>query len=94
MDREVKGKKPVFLTGDTDANLNRVLTMLSSLCAEVAVIRDRQRTLEQLLASKRALTLEELDAFEPVLADMQERLKWQEGFIRRTHRALEQPDAD
>lgn len=92
MDREVKGKRPVFLTGDTDANLNRVLAMLSTLCAEVAVIRDRQRTLEQVLAREKALSLEDIDAFEPDLADLQERLEWQQGFIERTHRALQSPD--
>lgn len=93
MERTVKGKRPVFLTGDTDANMNRLLTMLSALCAEVAVIRDRQRTLEQVLAGKKTLTLEEIDAFEPEMADLRERLEWQEGFIRRTHRALESADA-
>lgn len=87
--RTVKGKRPVFVTGDTDANLNRLLTMLSALSAEVAVLRDRQRTLEQLLARRGDLNLSDIEEFEPDLKDLAERTQWQADFLRRVHYIFE-----
>ncbi len=89
IDRAVKGKRPVFVTGDTDANLNRLLSMISALSAEVAVLRDRQHTLEVLLARQGGPGPEAIEAFEPDMADLAERLRWQAGFLRRVHHVLE-----
>lgn len=88
IDRSVKGKKPVFVSGDSDANLNRLLTIVSALGAEVAVLRDRQRTLEQLLARRGDIALQDIEAFQPDLADLAERSRWQMEFMRRIYRVL------
>jgi two-component SAPR family response regulator len=87
--RAVKGKRPVFVIGDTDANLNRLLAMISALSAEVAVLRDRQRTLEQILAQRGDLKLSDIEAFEPDAKDLAERAQWQADFLRRVHYILE-----
>ncbi len=89
IERTVKGKRPVFVTGDTDANLNRLLAIISSLAAEVAVLRDRQRTLEQLLARDGKLSPEAIEEFEPDAADAAERMKWQAEYLRRVYAILE-----
>lgn len=87
--RSVKGKRPVFVTGDHDANINRLLAMVSALSAEVAVLRDRQRTLEQLLAAHLDGGAAAIDAYEPDPADLAERARWQAEFLRRVYYILE-----
>jgi len=87
--RTVKGKRPVFATGDTDANLNRLLAMVSALSAEVAVLRDRQHTLEQLLARQGGPGPAAIEQFEPDAADVAGRLRWQAEFLRRVYWILE-----
>jgi len=87
--RTVKGKNPVFVTGDVDANLNRLLAMVSALGAEMAVLRDRQRTLEQLLARQGGPGPEAIEQFDPDPRDMAERMRWQAGFLRRVYAVLE-----
>jgi hypothetical protein len=88
--RAAKGKRPVFVTGDTDANLNRLLAMISALAAEVAVLRDRQRTLEQLLAQRGGPMLADIEGFEPDAKDLAERAQWQAEFLRRVHYIFEE----
>ena len=87
--RTVKGKRPVFVSGDTDANLNRLLTMISALTAEVAVLRDRHRTMEKLLARKDYLSLDEIERYQPDPEDLAERMEWQAQFLRRVHYVFE-----
>ena len=90
IDRSVKGKRPVFVSGDVDANLNRLLAIISALSAEVAVLRDRQRTLEQLLATAGNLDLEDIESFKATPEDEAERDQWQMAFMGRIYRVLEQ----
>ena len=87
--RTAKGKRPVFVSGDIDANLNRLLTMVSALAAEVAVLRDRQRTLEQLLAQRGDVSLVDIEEFEPDVQDLAERAEWQAEYLRRVHYVFE-----
>ncbi|MCE7903663.1 MAG: hypothetical protein DYH20_13740 [Gammaproteobacteria bacterium PRO9] len=89
IDRSVKGERPVFATGDADGNLNRLLAMVSALAAEVAVLRDRQRTLELLLANHGITAPQEVEAFEVTGDDLAERMRWQAEFIRRVYAILE-----
>ncbi len=89
IDRSVKGERPVFATGDADGNLNRLLAMVSALAAEVAVLRDRQRTLELLLAKHDITAPQEVEAFEVTGDDLAERMRWQADFIRRVYAILE-----
>lgn len=87
--RTVKGKRPVFVTGDADANINRLLGIISALSAEVAVLRDRQRTLEQLLAQRGTLRLDDIEVFQPDPADLAERTRWQAEYLRRVYYVVE-----
>lgn len=89
IDRTVKGKRPVFVTGDTDANINRLLAIISALSAEVAVLRDRQRTLEQLLARDGKISLVAIEEFEPDAGDAADRAGWQAEYLRRVYAILE-----
>lgn len=88
--RAAKGKRPVFTTGNVDKSLNQLLAVISSLSAEVAVLRDRQRTIEQLLAERGSLTLEDIEGYDPGMDDMAERNAWQQGFLKRVYYIFEQ----
>ena len=87
--RQVKGKRPVFVSGDSDANLNRLLTIVSALAAEVAVLRDRQRTLEKLLEQHGSVTSNDIETFQPDPSDLGERMAWQQAFLRRIYAVIE-----
>ncbi|MDJ0926896.1 MAG: hypothetical protein QNJ73_04515 [Gammaproteobacteria bacterium] len=89
IERAVKGKRPVFVAGDPDENINRLLAMVSALGAEIAVLRDRQRTLEQLLAQRGSITLADIEEFQPDYEDLAERSHWQAEFLRRIHQVFE-----
>jgi hypothetical protein len=88
--RAAKGKRPVFTTGEVDKSLNQLLAIISSLSAEVAVLRDRQRTVEQLLAERGSVTLEDIENYDPGIEDLAERNVWQQGFLRRIYYIFEQ----
>ena len=53
------------------------------------MLRDRQRTLEQLLAKDGKLSLAAIEAFEPDAADAAERARWQAEYLRRVYAILE-----
>lgn len=89
IDRSVKGERPVFVTGDANANVNRLLAMVSALSAEVAVLRDRQRTLELLLAEHGIAGPDQVEGFEVQGDDLAERMHWQAEFMRRVYYILE-----
>lgn len=90
IDRQVKGKRPVFVSGDADANMNRLLSIVSALSAEVAVLRERQRTLEQLLAEHGGPGPEAIEAYEPPPQDLGERMRWQMDFLKRVFAAIKE----
>ena len=89
VNRQVKGKRSVFVTGDTDANLNRLLTIVSALAAELDVLRDRQRTLEKLLEQNGSVTPDEIESFAPDPQDLGERMAWQAEYLRRLYAIVE-----
>ncbi|MCE7901372.1 MAG: hypothetical protein DYH20_01650 [Gammaproteobacteria bacterium PRO9] len=89
INRSVKGQRPVFATGDADASVNRLLAMVSALAAEVAVLRDRQRTLELLLERQGIASPAAVEGFEVEGDDLAERMRWQAEFLRRVYYILE-----
>ena len=60
--RIAKGKKPIYLDARSIDNL---MAMIMTLTQEISVLRDRLDTIEQLLAEKKTISLEDIDTFEP-----------------------------
>jgi Tfp pilus assembly protein PilN len=60
--RIAKGKKPIYLDARSIDNL---MAMIMTLTQEISVLRDRLDTIEQLLAEKKTISLEDIDIFEP-----------------------------
>ena len=60
--RVAKGKKPIYLD---ERSIDNLMAMIMTLTQEISVLRDRLDTIEKLLASKKAITLEDIETFEP-----------------------------
>ena len=60
--RVAKGKKQIYLD---DRSLDNIMAMIMSLTQEISVLRDGLDTIEKLLVSKKAITLEDIETFEP-----------------------------
>jgi polyhydroxyalkanoate synthesis regulator phasin len=82
-----KGKRPYFLN---DPAVERVLSITMSVAGELAVMRERMDTIEQLLAQKGILNAAEIDAFMPNAEQMEARQKWHAEYIARILRIMQQ----
>lgn len=80
------GKRPYFL----DAEVERVLAITMSIAQELAVSRQRTDTLERLLLEKGVLSQGEIDAFVPDRAATTERALWNQEYIARILRIVQQ----
>ena len=80
------GKRPYFL----DREVERVLAIAMAAVQELAVARERIDTLERLLEAKGLLRREEIDAFEPNLAQAAERGLWMQEYLTRVLRIVQQ----
>jgi len=80
------GKRPYFLVPQVE----RVLAITMSLAQELAVAHQRADTLERLLKAKGILADGEIDAFAPDAAASAERQMWNQEFIARILRIVQQ----
>jgi len=60
--RVAKGKKPMYLD---ERSIDNLMAMIMTLTQEISVLRDRLDTIEKLLVSKKEITLEGIETFEP-----------------------------
>lgn len=80
------GKRPYFL----EPQVERVLAITMSIAQELAVARQRADTLERLLKAKGILAEGEIDAFAPDAAAGAERQMWNQEYIARILRIVQQ----
>lgn len=71
------------LTFFRDPDVDRVLGLVMELASEVYVLRDRLRTLEQVLEQRGTLTLDDLKAYAPSAEDRAARLADRDALIAR-----------
>ena len=62
---------------------DRIIAMLMSLVTEVAVLRDRQDTVEAIAEQKGVMLAAEIEAFEPDPARAQAREAWRQEYLGR-----------
>lgn len=86
--RASKGKRSRFFD---DPAIDQVMTCLLELMAEFSALRERQDTVERLLAEKGVVTRDDIEAYRPEPAVEAERSEWNAAFIRRVMR-LHTPD--
>ena len=80
------GKRPYFMGREAE----RVLAITMTLAQELAVARQRSDTLERLLLAKGVLAPGEIDAFMPDAQGSAERQMWNQEFIARILRIVQQ----
>ncbi|MCY4343593.1 MAG: hypothetical protein OXE83_08500 [Gammaproteobacteria bacterium] len=84
---KARGKRPYFLE---NPDAERVLSIAMAIAGELAVLRQRLDTIEELLESRGSLTRAEIEAFVPSPAHAQERGRWQQEYLARILRILQQ----
>lgn len=80
------GKRPYFMTPEVE----RVLAITMAVAQELAVARQRNDTLERLLAARGILAAGEIDAFAPDADAAAERALWTQEYIARILRIVQQ----
>ena len=85
--RKAKGKRPKYLGEDS---LDHLLSMIMVLAEEMAVMRERNDTLERLLEKLSVVTREDIEGFVPSPDVGTERQLKHSEFITRLMRSLRQ----
>jgi hypothetical protein len=62
--------------------------MLMAVASEVAVLRERMDTIEQIAAARGISIAEEIEAFEPTIADRERREAWRQQYMQRVLQGL------
>lgn len=85
--RRAKGKRPEYFD---DPAMDRVLSILMAVVAEVSVLRQRQDTVERLLSAKQVISLADIEAFVPDKDQAEERGLATKAYIARVMRGVQQ----
>ena len=80
------GKRPYFL----DPQVERVLAITMAMAQELAVVRQRLDTVERLLTAKDILANAEIETFTPDVQAATERAMWNQEYIARILRIVQQ----
>jgi hypothetical protein len=78
--RIARGSRPEF---SSDPQVDKLVSIVMSLAAEVSVLRERMDTMERLGAARGAFTTAEIDAFDVTPEIDAEREKWRAAFLDR-----------
>jgi hypothetical protein len=82
-----RGKRPYFFE---DQDVDRLLTIVWAMAAELAVTRERLDTVERLLAEREVLDRNAIETYRPNPEAAKERGQWQIDYIARLLRILQQ----
>jgi uncharacterized protein YnzC (UPF0291/DUF896 family) len=85
--KKAKGKRPNFLD---DPAIERVLSITLAVAGELAVMRERMDTIERLLQNGQPVTREAIDQFQPSMEEARERAMWQQEYLSRIFRIVQQ----
>lgn len=86
LERKARGERPYFFD---DPNIDKVVAMLMGLAGEVAVLHDRQDTLERLLEARGVLARDDIESFVVTSEVAAERGAWRERFLGEVLRIIE-----
>jgi hypothetical protein len=84
--RKARGERPYFFD---DPAVDKVVAMVMGLAGEVAVLRDRQDTLERLLEARGLIARADIESYAPSALVTAERAAWREGFLGEVLRIVE-----
>ena len=80
MSAKAKGKRPSFTD---DPQVDSLVAIVMALAGEVAVLHERQDTMERLLARAGALDLTAIQTYQPDAAAQDDREQWRSAFLDR-----------
>ncbi len=86
LQKHAKGMRPQFFS---DPAMDKLLSMVMALAGEVAVIKDRNDTLERLVDEKNLIARDEIEAYRPSKEVMTERDAWREEFLSQILRIVD-----
>ncbi|MEO1038473.1 MAG: hypothetical protein AAFX09_02930 [Pseudomonadota bacterium] len=84
---KARGKRPWFMDNQ---DAERVLNIVMTLAQEVSVVRQRLDTVERLLETKGVVTQADIEAYAPNKEEAAERGAWNQEFIARILRIVQQ----
>ena len=84
---KARGKRPYFFD---DPDVERVLSITMAVAGELAVLRQRLDTIEELLEIRGSVTRADIEAFEPDPAHAERRGRWYQEYLARILRIVQQ----
>lgn len=91
LQKKARGQRPEYFE---DPAIDKVLSITLALAGELAVLRDRQDTIERLLEAGQPVTRAAIEAYQPDETVRNERDAWRETFLdvvlRRIHQEREE----
>ena len=84
---KARGKRPWFFD---DPDVERVLSITMALAGELAVLRQRLDTIEELLETRGSVTRADIEAFVPDQAHAERRGRWNQEYLARILRIVYQ----
>lgn len=84
--RRAKGAEPHFFD---DPNVDRMMTMIMNMAAEISVLRERLDTHEQVAAAKGAFTPADIENYTPTDEVSDARETWRTKFIDKLLKPVE-----
>lgn len=84
---KARGKRPWFFD---DPDVERVLSITMAVAGELAVLRQRLDTIEELLETRGSVTRADIEAFVPDSAHAERRGRWYQEYIARILRIVQQ----
>ena len=85
--QKAKGKRPYFFK---DPDIERVLSVTMAVAGELAVLRQRLDTIEELLAERGSISKTDIEAFVPSAAQQEARGRWNQEYLARILRIIQQ----
>ena len=85
--QKAKGKRPYFFK---DPDVERVLSITMAVAGELAVLRQRLDTIEELLAERGGISKRDIEAFAPNAAQQEARGRWSQEYLARILRIVQQ----
>jgi len=86
LQKHSKGQRPQFFS---DPAIDKLLAMVMALAGEVAVMRDRNDTLERLIDDKGLLAKDEIESYRPSTEVMAERDAWRADYLSHILRIVD-----
>ena len=84
---KAKGKRPYFFK---DPDVERALSVTMAVAGELAVLRQRLDTIEELLAERGGINKADIEAFTPNAAQQEARGRWNQEYLARILRIVQQ----